>query len=235
MRGMMRHRPSATMIVAFAALFVALGGVGYAASGLISGPSGVIHSCYQKTKGNLRIVKAGKPCLKSERALAFNQQGPQGKQGLQGRQGLQGQQGLQGLQGLQGQQGATGPVGPLATTLPSGQTLRGWFNLDTVASGTNQINGSAIAFGFTLATAPAAQIIPAGGPTTAQCAGSVTAPSAAGGYLCLYESGTSNVSSFAVCNSVNCPAAAAFGAELFAHSTGTGRFFVDGTWAVTAP
>jgi hypothetical protein len=233
------------MIVAFAALFVALGGVGYAASGLISGPSGVIHSCYQKTKGNLRIVKAGKPCLKSERALAFNQQGPQGKQGLQGLQGTTGQQGphgttgqqgLQGTTGQQGQQGATGPAGPLTTALPSGQTLRGSFNLDTVAAGASQINGSAIAFGFSLASAPAAQIIPVGGSTTAQCAGSVAAPSAAAGYLCLYESTKSNLSSLEVCNSGNvCPAANAFGAELFAIATATGRFYVDGTWAVKAP
>jgi hypothetical protein len=79
------------------------------------------------------------------------------------------------------------------------------------------------------------QIVTSVGPTTAQCPGNVGAPSAAPGYLCVYESGISNLGIFAICNSSGkCPGADPFGAEVFAHSTAAGRFFVDGTWAVTA-
>jgi hypothetical protein len=97
--------------VGLLALFVALGGTSYAAISSIPGPDGVIHACYQKTKGSLRVVPAGTRCLKSERALAFNQQGIPGPRGSQGLQGLQGSQGSQGSQGLQGSQGPQGIAG----------------------------------------------------------------------------------------------------------------------------
>lgn len=92
----------------------------------IPGPDGIIHSCYNATgnpAGSLRVIdpSAGVRCAKNERALDFNQtgpQGPQGAQGVPGERGLQGEagpagpQGLQGLTGPQGPQGAVGPAGP---------------------------------------------------------------------------------------------------------------------------
>jgi hypothetical protein len=149
---------------------------------------------------------------------------------------LHGARGKNGTNGATGVTGVTGQAGPLTTSLPAGQTLRGWFNLDTVAAAASQINGGSISFGFNLASAPTVQLVPVGGPTTAQCGGSVAAPSAAPGYLCLYESSLTNVASLAVCNSVGTcgPSADSFGGELFANSTAAGRFFADGAWAVTA-
>ena len=149
---------------------------------------------------------------------------------------LHGARGKNGTNGVTGVTGVTGQAGPLTTSLPAGQTLRGWFNLDTVAAGANQLNGGSISFGFNLASAPTVQIVPVGGPTTAQCGGSVAAPSAAPGYLCLYESSLQNVTSLAVCNSAGTcgPSANSFGGELFVDSTAAGRFFADGAWAVTA-
>ncbi|HET7047473.1 MAG TPA: hypothetical protein VFI54_04310 [Solirubrobacteraceae bacterium] len=230
------RRPSASLIVAFAALFVSLAGVGYAATGGIPGSNGVIHSCYQKSHGALRVVPAGRRCRRSEKALAFNQRGPRGFQGARGLQGARGPQGKQGKQGVQGKQGAQGPAGPLTTTLPHGQTLRGWFNFDTVATGANQIEGGSISFAFQTASAPTVQIIPVGGPKTAACGGSVAHPSAAAGFMCVYESTQSNVASVDICSSAGCaatPGADPFGAEVSVHSAGAGRFSLDGTWAVT--
>ena len=231
MRSIIRYRPAPALAVAGIAVLFAVGGVALAS---IPDRSGVIHACYQKSGGVLRVINTAKRgfaahCGKCERALAFNQRG---------RQGLRGSQGPQGVPGSHGPKGDQGPAGPLTTTVPSGQTLRGWFNFDTVAASANQINGGSIPFGFAVATAPTVQIIPVAGPTTAQCAGSVANPTAAPGFLCVYESSLTNVSSFVLCSSAKCssttPTADPFGAEVFVNATAAGRFFVDGTWAVTS-
>jgi hypothetical protein len=80
------------------ALVVAMGGGAYAMT-TIGAAGRVIHGCYTQKTGNLRVIKAGKKCRKSERAIAWNQTGPMGQQGLQGSQGIQGIQGIQGPQG----------------------------------------------------------------------------------------------------------------------------------------
>jgi hypothetical protein len=53
----------------------------------------VIHGCYQKGSGTLRLVNAGAKCLRSEQAIAWNVRGPQGAQGLRGPQGAKGDTG----------------------------------------------------------------------------------------------------------------------------------------------
>jgi hypothetical protein len=217
------RRLSPAMTVGVTVLLMVLGGVAFAS---IPDSHGVIHACYQKQGGVLRVINSAKRghagrCGRSEVSLTFNQRG---------RRGLRGAQGTQGIQGPQG------PAGPLTTTLPRGQTLRGWFNFDTVAANAGDINGGNISFGFSLASAPAVQIIPVGGPSTAQCPGSVASPSAASGNLCLYESTLFNVSMVNTCGASACTGTNSsdpFGAEVFVHATAAGRFYVDGTWAVT--
>jgi hypothetical protein len=71
------------------ALFVALGGGAYAASGGFVGKDGRIHGCV-KGDGGLRVVKSGKGCSPGQQALAWNQKGPRGRQGSRGLRGLQG-------------------------------------------------------------------------------------------------------------------------------------------------
>jgi hypothetical protein len=81
-----------------------LGGVAYAT---IPDGGGVIHGCYAKSGGALRVIdNTVTNCKTGETALQWGVQGPQGPQGLQGPQGVQGQQGIQGVQGPQG------PTGP---------------------------------------------------------------------------------------------------------------------------
>src|SRR6185437_14944481 len=58
-----------------------------------------------------------------------------GARGKNGTTGATGATGATGVTGVTGVTGGTGPAGPLTTSLPAGQTLRGWFNLDTVAAG----------------------------------------------------------------------------------------------------
>lgn len=92
----------ALVLAAIAGALVA-GGIAYAT---IPDSSGVIHACYHvnpqgvvDASGNLRVIdpsstnKDGSACKKDEKALNFNQTGPQGQQGQQGQQGPQGPSG----------------------------------------------------------------------------------------------------------------------------------------------
>jgi hypothetical protein len=65
----------------------------------------------------------------------------------------------------------------------------------------------------------------------------VVSLTAAPGYVCVYKKSESNVTTFNVCPHAGlCNITAdPFGAELVVRSTATGRFYTDGTWAVTAP
>jgi hypothetical protein len=103
------RKPAAVVAVAALALLVA-GGIAYAT---VPDSSGVIHGCYLKGLGTLRVVDTGKSqtCSKFETPLDWSQTGPQGAQGSQGPQGPQGQDGSQGPQGLPGPQGPAGPAG----------------------------------------------------------------------------------------------------------------------------
>jgi hypothetical protein len=198
------------MIVAIAALIMAMTGSAIAAKNYVLTDTGQIAP---------KVLKQ----LKGKR-------GPKGKQGAAGATGARGPAGVR---GPAGDRGSTGPAGPVTTSLPAGETLRGWFNVDDVATEAEQFAGNGISFGMTLAAAPSYQVVPSGGPTTPQCAGSIANPTAAPGVLCVYESTSLNVKGFDLCGGSKCEGLDRFGAEMFVEANTTGRFFVDGTWAVT--
>jgi hypothetical protein len=87
---------------------LAAGGIAYATI-----PNdGVIHSCYARSGGSLRVIDASVTnCSSKETSLNWNVQGVQGLVGPSGPQGSAGPQGPQGAQGPQGTQGAQGPAG----------------------------------------------------------------------------------------------------------------------------
>jgi hypothetical protein len=62
-------------------------------------PDGTINGCYAKKGGKLRVVKAGKPCKKRERSLAWSQTGPAGAAGPAGPAGPRGPAGPKGAKG----------------------------------------------------------------------------------------------------------------------------------------
>ncbi|HTX30044.1 MAG TPA: tail fiber protein [Solirubrobacteraceae bacterium] len=66
--------PSHGTVVAYVALFIALGGSAYAVSGRSDAP---IHACASKRTGSLRLLRKGR-CRRSELAIAWNRQGPAG-------------------------------------------------------------------------------------------------------------------------------------------------------------
>jgi hypothetical protein len=90
---------------ALAATVIA-GGVAWAT---IPAADGVIHGCYQKEEGHLRVIDdASTTCRLSEVAISWSQTGPQGPQGPQGPAGPPGPQGPQGEKGDDGADGVSG-------------------------------------------------------------------------------------------------------------------------------
>jgi hypothetical protein len=68
--------PSHATVVAYLALFVALGGGAFALTKGFVWSDGQIHACVTKKNGQLRLVKQGKPCKTGERAIAWNKRPP---------------------------------------------------------------------------------------------------------------------------------------------------------------
>ena len=98
-----KARPSPTLAVALAALVIATTGVAIAS---IPDSSGVIHSCYLNTNGQLRVIDSGKSCEAGETALDWSQTGPAGPAGPAGAAGAAGPAGPAGPAGASGGSGA---------------------------------------------------------------------------------------------------------------------------------
>jgi hypothetical protein len=92
-------------VVAYLALFLALGGGGGYA--LAASSNKTITVCADKKTGLLYLKTRGR-CKRSQNRVSWNQQGPQGPQGLQGSQGATGLQGPTGPPGVPGAQGPPG-------------------------------------------------------------------------------------------------------------------------------
>jgi hypothetical protein len=102
-------------LLAAAALLAAAVAVGGAAAA-IPDENDVIHACYARSGGTLRVIDAGVTnCKQGETSLNWNQVGPQGPKGDTGPAGPQGQQ------GPKGDPGATGPAGPQGAQGPQGE------------------------------------------------------------------------------------------------------------------
>jgi hypothetical protein len=66
--------PNHGTVVAYVALFVALGGSAYAVTGRSPAP---IHACASKRTGQLRLLRRGR-CRRGELPISWNQEGPAG-------------------------------------------------------------------------------------------------------------------------------------------------------------
>lgn len=148
---------------------------------------------------------------------------------------------LHGATGPTGPAGATGPGGPLLTVLPSGKTETGAFDAEGTATTVGDLASASISFPVPLASAPTPTLVSSG--TSASCPGSVAAPAAAPGQLCVYVGGELNVAIVGGVFDANtddpitgdAASASAYGAGLFVNSAAAGNFYLMGTWAVTAP
>ena len=110
----LKTRKKFAIVVAAAAAALAVASIGFAA---IPDGSGVIHGCYMRSGGTLRVIDAtNTTCKASETSLDWNQQG---QPGAPGPQGPAGPAGATGPAGPKGDTGATGPAGPAG---PKGDT-----------------------------------------------------------------------------------------------------------------
>jgi len=198
---------------------------GLAVAAQFVGNGGSIQGCVKN--GVLEVVKAGERCPRHSRPLPFNQVGPQGRQGVQG---------------VQGPQGVPGIAGPVTTTAESGLTQRGFFDLEGYTTYVGL--GTSITFPLELSASPTVVEVPYGvpNPDPTHCPGSPEAPSAAPGYLCLYDKLEVNVGQFDPPDYLQVldvdnryGGASPFGARLVAVPQSPGAIFIDGSWAVTAP
>jgi hypothetical protein len=123
MRRILSHRPSPALALSTVALVAALGGVAWAA---IPGPSGIIHGCYNKHGGQLRVINlaTGGRCRHKEAALSWSETGPPGPRGGGGPKGATGKTGKTGVTGAQGPSNAyaASETGAVALT-PGGKDV----------------------------------------------------------------------------------------------------------------
>jgi hypothetical protein len=150
---------------------------GVAAFAAIPDSGGVIHGCYQKNVGNLRVIDSddGDKCRPSEIAIQWSQTGPAGPVGPQGPKGDTGPAGPAGPVGPVGPQGEKGDKGDTGATGPAGP------------KGDTGATGPAGPKGDTGATGPAGPQGPAGTDVAGQtCANgqSVTGFDASGNIIC---------------------------------------------------
>jgi Collagen triple helix repeat (20 copies) len=124
-------------------------------------------------------------------------------------------------------------------TLPSGRTLvgtfavSGWGEAGFPNPGTGLLH-TAVSYQIPLEAAPPhREVIEENGAPTTGCPGSVTAPAAAPGFLCLYISALQNVHLFGGGNELQFPdPKAGFTFEGF--TAAAGAAVAEGTWALTA-
>lgn len=124
-------------IVAYLALFIALGGGAFAATN--GSGSTEIHGCVDR-EGQLRIINADRGCGRHKRQISWSvqgAQGPAGKTGATGSQGSPGPQGTPGTPGLPGAAGAPGSSGEsnvsteqINVVMPTGREDEEVVNLD---------------------------------------------------------------------------------------------------------
>ena len=88
----------------------------FGASATIPDADGVIHGCFSRSDGRLRVINTdrGRSCGPREKPLNWNEEGRRGRRGPQG---LQGEAGPQGLQGDPGDQS------PFVTTVVASTTV----------------------------------------------------------------------------------------------------------------
>jgi hypothetical protein len=211
-------------LAAALALVVAGGGYAFGAS-----QGGTITVCVHHHGGGL--YRASK-CAKHDKKLSWSSQGVPGAQGPAGSKGAD---------GTPGTPAAPGPAGPLTTIAPSGSTQKGEIAVTAYADQAAEYAGSqALTFPLQLSAAPTVVQVPYQ-TTNVNCPGTVAAPTAQPGYLCIYVRNDSNVhqanagDDFYPTNAAQGYGADTYGVVLKADSAAVGLIQIFGSWAVTAP
>lgn len=155
------------------------------------------------------------------------------KEALVGPRGTRGPEGPRGPEGLRGPAGPQGESG-FSSALPSGRTLKGSYGFASTrfdgGGGVVFSPGFQVSYPTPLSFSPTVNVIEEEAPSTANCPGDVSNPTATAGNLCIYA-GREDVEVFIE----NVPAAGKFGFLMFPEAEQGENYEVYGTWAVTAP
>ena len=246
MRRIFSHRPSAAMIVALLALFIALGGVSYGVATIGTGDikNGAVTT--KKLKNGAVTTKKLKKGAVTTKKL---KNGAVTTKKLRNRAITATKVEIDGLGGDVINESSLGKVPSAANAdnattaatarnataldgpLASGKTLRGNFSV----AGTNDAAGdfvdeSSISFAIPLASAPTFISRAPGSPPNAACPGTPAQPEAAPGNACFYETVLVNTTGVLAFRNPG-----RFGTSFFTPATAIGSYLARGRWAVTAP
>jgi hypothetical protein len=127
--------------------------------------------------------------------------------------------------------------GPIISTLKSGQTLRGVFDIGSTGAA-EETTRSAVSFQFPLLAAPAVNVLPPGA-TSANCAGlgsgAAQTPQATAGNLCIYVTAKEGLDEVAPFSPIQAENNTRLGFGLVAKAISSQPYYAYGQWAVTAP
>jgi hypothetical protein len=226
--------PSPALVISLVALFVALGGTGYAALRLPRNSVGTV-----QLQNNSVIA----PKIRNGTIVGSKIMNGAVTAGKINPKGLTVPNATHATIAVSAQIAATATTAATAATattagtattasspgtLASGKTETGVYDVDFVAQTGDLSGNAAISFPFPLAVAPTVAWVTPGSPAS-QCPGSATTPQAAPGYLCIYVSSDENVNTYSAAPSFTYAATPQITAKA------AGRTDSVGTWALTAP
>jgi hypothetical protein len=213
---------TAGFVIAILALVAALGGTAIAAAGL-------------NGKQKKEVTKIAKKYAGQDGAAGAI--GPQGPPGAKGDTGAPGEPGKPGKDGEDGEDGVCSEGIP-ECVLPSGATLTGTWAANSSGTTASDVARFAISYALRIPSFgdPNEKVIliKEEEPASTECPGSLAAPEAAPGFLCLYAAAFQNASLVANGRNSSLNPASGFVGLLFPITEGT-PVQADGTWAVTAP
>ncbi len=218
-------------LVAYVALFVALGGTSAYAAGALQKNS-VGAKQLKRNAVTTKKVKDGS-LLAADFAPGQLPAGQRGQAGPQGERGPQGEQGKEGNEGKEGKAGASG-FSVLDGPPPSGTTMSGYFGDQMPLAAGKQFQ-MGISFPIPLAGSQPAAVVFApgvsGATTDPTCTGSHNEPTAPPGKVCVYGKGASGSGTPSIGN------VSPWGFGITVPSSGGNPDFVSfmGVWAYTAP
>ena len=249
--------PTPSMAVALVALFVALGGTGYAATTLIHSPKArIAKKAANDTKADTALVKKLAPSLHvafagTAGSANHANSADTATSASSANHATSADSATSATHATSADTATSADSALSATTattasapgtLPAGKTETGVYSLGcevTASTGEDCAEGESFAFPLPEASVPATYI-QAGQTPPSACPGTVAAPAAASGQLCVYEAG--HFGQFGTLRSVFDPSTSGptpgqanrHGFGVFSDGSGTaGTLIVWGTWAVT--
>jgi hypothetical protein len=234
----MRRRCSYANLAATVAIFLTMSGGAVAATRyLITSTKQISPKVLKAVKGKNGANGAVGAAGAAGPAGAVGPSGPAGPPGAAGVKGETGAPGAPGPKGERGEPGEEGPEGKsgFTATLPAGESETGDWTAPPLAE--NQTAFVALSFAIPLASGldESHVVVVGNAGNGTECPGNAEEPSAAAGFICIYEGRVSNVHVFGVFKVLAfAPGTSRSGGVLLVEATGASNS-AEGSWAVTAP